>query len=110
MINATSKNADKAFNLMSRSLKEFIDKHGDDNTNYQVVIHGDNSSPINEMCTKRDIHKLELKRGTSEIPALHEDLKNIDFLIRSSKKKSKKVTKLLFYLTVNLDCHLCGFS
>ena len=106
MINATSKNADKAFNLMSRSLKEFIDKHGDDNTNYQVVIHGDDSSPINEMCTKRDIHKLELKRETTEIPSLHEDLKNADFLIRSSKKKSEKVTKCDCYLIVSLDYRL----
>ena len=110
MINATSKNADKAFNLMERSLKAFIYKYGVDNTNYQVFIHGDDSDSPIKMCSRSDIDKLELKRETTEIPSLHEDLKNADFLIRSSKKKSKKVTKLLFYLTVNLDCHLCAFS
>ena len=46
LLNATSRNADKAFNLMERSIKQIVDKHGDDNTDYQVVIHGDDSSPI----------------------------------------------------------------
>ena len=92
LINATSKNADKTFNLMARSMKEVVNKYGDANTKYQVFIHGDNSSPTN-MCSKSDIGKLELKRGTTKIPALHEDLKNADFLIRSSKKNSEKVTK-----------------
>jgi len=80
---------------MKRSIKEFVDKHGDDKTRYQVVIHGDDSSP-RKMCSKSDIGKLELKRETTKIPALHEDLTNADFLIRSSKKKSEKVT--------NCDC------
>ena len=60
------------------------------------------------MCSKSDIAKLELKRGTTKIPALHEDLKrlkNADFLIRSSEK-SEKVTKCDCYLIVNLDCRL----
>ena len=105
MLNATSKNAVKAFNLMTGSIKEFVDKDGDDNTKYQVVIHGDDSSP-RKMCSKSDIAKLELKRGTTKIPALHEDLKNADFLICSSKKKSEKVIKCDCYLTVNLDSRL----
>ena len=104
LINATSKNADKTFNLMSSSIKEFVDKHGDDNTSYQVFIHGDDSDSPMKMCSKRSIDKLELKRGTTEIPALHKDLQNADFLIRSSKKK--KVTKCDCYFIVNLDCRL----
>jgi len=89
---------------MTRSIREFVDKHGDDNK-YQVVIHGDNSSP-RKMCSKSDIDKLELKRGTTKIPALHEDLKNANFLIRSSERKSEKVTKCDCYLIVNMDCRL----
>ena len=105
LINATSKNAGKAFNLMTRSIKKFVDKHGDDNSKYQVVIHGDDPSLTN---SKGDIDKLELERGTTKIPALHEDLKrlkNADFLIRSSEK-TEKVTKCDCYLIVNLDCRL----
>ena len=83
---------------MARSIKEIVDKHGDDNTNYQVVIHGDYSSPIKKIFTKNS--REELKRGTSEIPALHEDLENADFLF---KKKSEKVKKRDCYFIVNLD-------
>ena len=89
---------------MTRSIKEIVNKHGDDNTNYQVVIHGDDSSPIKETFTKSDIDKLELKRGTSEIPALHKDLENAaDFFF---KEKSEKVTQCDCYLIVNLECRL----
>ena len=93
LINATSKNADKAFKLMTRSTKAVIDKYGDANNRYPVLIHGDHS-PI-KMCSKNDIDNLELKRGTTKIPALHKDLeKAADFLNSSSTKKSKsKVTK-----------------
>ena len=90
LINATSKNAGKVFNLMTRSIKKFVDKYGDENTEYQVVIHGDDSSP-SKMCSKSDIDKLELKQDTTKIPALHKDLQNADFLIRSSETKSEKV-------------------
>ena len=95
---------------MERSIKKFVYEYGDDNTYYQVVVHGDDCSPMTEMWPKEYIDCLELKRGTSEIPALHEDLKNADFQIRSSKKKSEKVTKCDCYLIVNLDCRLCAFS
>ena len=105
LLNATSRNADKAFNLMERSIKQIVDKHGDDNTDYQVVIHGDDSSPIKKTFKKNSIE--ELKRGTSEIPALHEDLEKADFLF---KEKSEKVTQCDCYLIVNLECRLCAFS
>lgn len=91
---------------MERSLKAFIYKYGVDNTNYQVFIHGDDSDSPIKMCSRSDIDKLELKRETTEIPSLHEDLKNADFLIRSSKKKSEKVTKCDCYLIVSLDYRL----
>jgi len=90
LINATSQNAEKAFNLMTRSIKKFVDRYGDENTEYQVVIHEGDSSP-RKMCSKDDIEKLELKEGTTKIPALHKDLENADFLIRSPETKSEKV-------------------
>lgn len=88
MINATSKIANKAFDLMKRSIKDFIDKHGDDNARFQVFIHGDESTP-REICYKSDIDKeIELKKGATKIPALHEDLKKINF--RSNLEKVRE--------------------
>lgn len=85
MINATSKIANEAFNLMKKSIKKFIDKHGDGNTKYQVVIHGDYSSP-RQICSKSNINK-ELKRGTIKIPALHEDLTDAQSIFSSNLEK-----------------------
>ena len=77
MINTTSKIADKAFRLMKRCTKKFIDNHGDENAKYQVIVHGDDSTP-REISSKSNIDK-DLKRGTTKIPALHEDLKEVNF-------------------------------
>ncbi len=67
---------------MKRCIKKFIAKHGDENAKYQVIIHGDDSSP-REICLKSGIEK-DLQRGTTKIPALHEDLKKVNFSNDSS--------------------------
>ncbi|XP_078356168.1 uncharacterized protein LOC144640972 isoform X2 [Oculina patagonica] len=85
LINTTSKIADKAFLLIKRCIKKFIAKHGDENAKYQVIIHGDDSSP-REICLKSGIEK-DLKRGATKIPALHEDLKKVNFSNDSSTLK-----------------------
>ena len=71
-------------------MKEFVDKYGDERTKYQVVVHGDDSSP-RKMYSKSGLDKLELKKDSTKIPALHDDLQNANFVIRTSKTKSEKV-------------------
>ena len=70
MINATSKIADDAFSLMKRSIKQFIDKYGDKNAKYQIIIHGNDSTPKEISADS----VLGLEKGTADTPALHEDL------------------------------------
>ncbi|KAJ7393952.1 hypothetical protein OS493_003621 [Desmophyllum pertusum] len=91
LINATSKIADDAFDLMKRTIKKFIDNHGNEEAKYQIIIHGEDSTQ-RDICSKS---VKELRIGTVKIPALHEDLKKADANFFKNSSESKKV--ILFF-------------
>jgi len=74
VINATSKIADEAFDVMKRTIEKIIEKHGDKPDKYQIIIHGDDSNP-RAVCFD-DLKELE--RGSAKSPALHEDLRKVE--------------------------------
>ena len=88
LINTTSKIADDAFDLMKRTIQKFIETRGDKQAKYQIIIHGDDSTP-------RGIRADEvkgLKRGAVKYPALHANLKKVDnSLFKTSEASSEKV-------------------
>jgi len=84
VINATSKIADEAFDVMKRTVEKIIEKHGDKQDTYQFIIHGDDSNP-RAVCFD-DLKELE--RGSSKSPALHEDLKKVEKIFCKSNTTS----------------------
>ena len=88
LINTTSKIAGEAFDLMKRSIKKFIETHGEKQDKYHVFVHGNEA-------TLRKIFSSDVKeneRGTAKFPALHEDLKTAgEMFFKNSAESAEKV-------------------
>ena len=88
LINTTSKIAKDAFDLMKDTIQKFIVTHGEEQGNYRIIIHGDDSTP--KWICADDVKGL--KRGTVKYPALHENLKEAEkSFFKTSEASSEKV-------------------
>lgn len=97
LINTTSKIADKAFLLMKRTIKKFIETYGEEQDKYQLIIHEDtedDKGPPPQEISSKDVK--DLQKGTAEFPALHKNLeKASESFFKASKASAEKIWKCL---------------
>lgn len=81
VISATSEVADQAFNLTKKCIGYVIRKHDNQRANFQVIVHGEDSSSKKICFKSKFLDKAallesvdELKRGTATLHAVHKDL------------------------------------
>lgn len=102
LINTTSKIADKAFPLMKRTIKTFIETYGEEQDKYHLIIHKDTEDgegPLpQEICAN---NLKDIQKGTAEFPALHKNLKAAnESFFKTNEASSKKVRKFLSHFLV----------
>ena len=113
VMNATSESANEAFELMKQSIKYLIYKQKNQRMNYQILIHGEDSSAREISFTNdfTDIKALsdsvdQLTRNSEvNLPALHEDLEKVGEAfdkISASRPDSEKVG-----IQRLIVCYLC---
>lgn len=114
-MNATSKIANEAFELMKESTKFVMYRCKNQPVKYQLFLHGEDSplAKINFDSELVDVIALsdtvdQLTRGTEDIPALHKDLEKVceAFKSNSDRQHAEKVGGVL---APACDFKLCCF-